>query len=118
VFDLDLVTAYRFPPQRLQVTLLPGESAPVKLTVERLKGFDSPIILNLSPMQGLELPETLTIAKGQSTVEFTAKAMPDAQARKQGLNLNASAEVNGFEEELRASPVEFEIKKVELPKKK
>ncbi|MBA4187123.1 MAG: hypothetical protein C0467_03810 [Planctomycetaceae bacterium] len=118
-FELDLVSAYRFPPESaVKLSLLPGESAKVKLTVSRLKNFDAPITLHLSPMQGMEFPETLTIAKGQTTVEFMAKAGTDAQPRKQNLNINASAEVSGFEEELRASPVEIEIKKVEVPKKK
>jgi len=116
-FDLDLVSAFRFP-ETVKVSLLPGESATVKLTVNRLKGFDAPITLRLSPMQGLEFPETLTIAKGESSVEFTAMAAISAQPRKQNINLNASAEVSGFEEELRASPVEIEIKKVDVPKKK
>ncbi len=117
-FDLDIVTAYRFPPESMKLSLLPGESASVKLVVNRLKNFDTPITLHLSPMQGLEYPEVLTIAKGQTTVEFTAKATMDAQPRKQNLSVNATAEVAGFEEELRASPVEIEIKKVEVPKKK
>ena len=45
-------------------------------------------------------------------------ARPDAQPRKQNWQLLATADVSGFEEELRASPVEIEIKKVEVPKKK
>jgi hypothetical protein len=117
-FDLDLVTAFRFPPENVKVSLLPGESTTVKIAVNRLKNFDAPIKLHLSPMQGVELPESVTIEKGQSSVEFTAKAAMDAQPRKQNLSLNASADVGGFEEEFRASPVEIEIKKVEVPKKK
>lgn len=117
-FDLDIVTAFRFAPEPVKVSLLPGESATVKLDVTRLKVFDAPVKLHLSPTQGIEFPEHLTVPKGATTVEFTVKTTADAQPRKQNITVHATGEVGGFEEEVRASPVEVEIKKVEPPKKK
>jgi hypothetical protein len=84
--------------------------------VDRLKSFDGPVTLHLNPMQGLETPEVVTIPKGKPSIEFAVKALPDAQPRKQNWQLLATADVSGFEEELRASPVEIELKKVEPPK--
>lgn len=117
-FELDLTTAYKVTTDTPKVALLPGETTKVRLAVDRLKSFDGSVMLHLNVMQGLEAPEVVTIPKGQMSVEFEVKAMPDAQPRKQNWQLTATAEVSGFEEELRASPVEIEVKKVELPKKK
>ena len=90
----------------------------VKLAVDRVRTFDGPVTLHLSPMQGLDAPEVVVIPKGQTATEFEVKAAADAQARKQNWQLTATADVSGFEEELRAAPVEIEVKKVEVPKKK
>ncbi|WP_439629799.1 hypothetical protein [Gemmata sp.] len=117
-FDLDIVTAFRFAPEPVKVALLPGEFATVKLTVSRLKTFDGPVKLHLSPTQGAEYPEHLTVPRGETAVEFTVKTTADAQPRKQPISVHATGEVGGFEEEVRAHPVEVEIKKVEPPKKK
>jgi hypothetical protein len=117
-FDLDLTYAYKITTDTPKVSLLPGESAKVKLAVERLKSFDGSVTLHFNNVQGLEAPETVTIPKGQTSVEFAVTARPDAQPRKQNWSLTATGDVSGFEEELRASPVEIEIKKVEVPKKK
>lgn len=117
-FELDLTYAYKITTDTPKVALLPGESTKVKLAVERVKTFDGPVTIHLNTVQGLEAPETVTIPKGQTSVEFAVKALPDAQPRKQNWQLIATADVSGFEEELRAAPVEIEIKKVEVPKKK
>ncbi len=117
-FELDLGYAYKLTTDTPKVALLPGESAKVKLTVTRVKTFDGPVTLHLNNMPGLDAPDAVTIPKGQTSVEFEVKAMADAQARKQNWQFTATADVGGFEEEQRASPVEIEIKKVEVPKKK
>jgi hypothetical protein len=117
-FDLDLTTAYKVTAETPKVSLLPGETAKVRIGVDRLKSFSGPVQLHLNNMQGIEAPEVVEIPKGQTSVEFEVKARPDAQPRKQNWQLTASADVDGFEEELRASPVEIEVKKVEPPKKK
>jgi hypothetical protein len=116
--ELELVTAFRFAAEPVKVALLPGESASVRITLDRQKSFDGPIRIQLNPMQGLDHPEMVTVAKGQNSVEFMVKASMDAQPRKQGWGVYATADVDSFEEELRGSPVEIEVKKVEVPKKK
>lgn len=117
-FDLDLTYAYKVVSDTPKVALLPGESATVRLGVERMKTFDGPVTLHLNNMQGLDAPETVTIPKGQSSVVVRVTAQADAQPRKQNWQLTATADVSGFEEELRAGPVEIEVKKVEEKKKK
>lgn len=116
-FDLDLTYAYKVVSDTPKVALLPGETATVRLGVERMKSFDGPVTLHLNTMQGLDAPETVTIPKGQASVEVRVTAAADAQPRKQNWQLTATADVSGFEEELRAGPVEIEVKKVEVPKK-
>jgi hypothetical protein len=122
-FELDLVTAFRFPPEQVKLAFLPGESGTVKLSMQRSSSFDGPVTLHLSPLQGIEFPETVLLPKGQSTVEFPVKIASDLQPRRQGINVQATADVDGFEEEIRGQPVEIEVKKIEvkkieIPKKK
>ncbi len=116
-FELELGYAYKLTSDTPKVALLPGESAKVRYVVDRVKTFDGPVVLHLNNVPGLEAPDVVTIPKGQTSVEFDVKATPDAQARKQNWQLTATADVSGFEEEQRVSPVEIEIKKVEVPKK-
>ncbi len=117
-FDLDLITAFQFLPEQVKLAMLPGESVTVKLAMQRAKNFDAPVTFHLSPMQGLEFPEMVTLPKGQNSVAFNVKAADDLQPHRQGLSILATADVNGFEEEIRGQPIEIEVKKVEPPKKK
>jgi hypothetical protein len=71
----------------------------------------------LQPIAGIGFPETVTVPKGATTVSIDIAVSPDAQPRKQGITVRATADVDGFEEEVRGAPIEIEIKKP-LPKKK
>jgi hypothetical protein len=117
-FELDLAYAFKLTTDTPKIALLPGETAKVRYAVDRVKTFDGAVTLHLNNMQGLEAPETVTIPKGQTSVEFAVKVSPDAQPRKQNWQFLATADVSGFEEEQRAAVVEIEVKKVEVPKKK
>ena len=117
-FDLNLTTAYQFATEPAKVSLVPGESAKARVTLNKLKSFDGPVMLHLQPMQGVTYPETVTIPKGQTSVEIDIAVSLDAQPRKQALTVLATGEVAGFEEEVRGSPVEIEVKEPEPPKKK
>ena len=117
-FELDLKAAFELTAAPAKVSLLPGESAKVRLAVTRLKSFDGTVTLRLNPMPGVTLPETVTVAKGQDSAEIDIAVSPDAQPRQQGVQITASADVAGFEEEVRGQPVTVEVKKVESPKKK
>jgi hypothetical protein len=116
-FQLDLTTAFRFAPEPVRVSLLPGESTRVRVPVQRVKSFDGPVTLHFQPMAGVSFPETLVAAKGESFVDMEIAAMADAQPRKQGLSTMATGDVNGYEEELRGSPIEVEIR-IPEPKSK
>ena len=112
-FELDLVTAFRFAPESVKVSLFPGESARVRIPVQRVKGFDGPFTLQFQTQAGLTIPESVPVPKGATSVEIEIAAATDAQPRKQGLTVTATGDVDGYEEELRGSPVEIEIKKPE-----
>lgn len=112
-FQLDLVTAFGFEPEPVKVSLLPGERTRVRVPVKRVKSFDGPVTLHFQSVQGVTLPESVTIPKGQTSVEIEIGAEPDAQPQKQGITVTATGDVDGYEEELRGSPIEIEVKKVE-----
>ena len=117
-FELNLVPAYTISAEPVKVSLLPGESEKVRLLANRVKTFDSEVTLHLSPIPGMNFPETVIIPKGQTGIDIEFKAAADAMPRKQNLQINASATVNGYEEDQRGGPFEIEIRKVEVPKKK
>ena len=112
-FDLDLVTAFRVTAEPAKVSLRPGESATVRLVVSRVKSFDGPVTLHLPTVPGIPLPESVTVPRGETGVSVDIAVSPDAQPRRQNLQVTATGDVDGFEEEVRGSPVE-----VEVPKKK
>jgi hypothetical protein len=117
-FDLNLVSAFSFVPEQTKLALLPGERARTLVNITRVKTFDGPVVLHFQPMPGIVFPETATVPKGQTGVAIDIVVSPDAQPRKQGLSVQATGEVDGFEEELRGTPLEIEVKKIEPPKKK
>jgi hypothetical protein len=116
-FDLDLTTAFRFASEPVKVSLVPGAKTTARIAVSKSKGYDAAVVLHLQPAQGLSFPETVVIPKGQTGIEIDILAATDAQPRKQGLTMLATGEVDGFEEEVRGTPVEVEVKKVEPAKK-
>jgi hypothetical protein len=117
-FELDLTTAFKLSAEPAKVSLLPGEAVKVRLTLSRVKTFDGPVTLRLNPVQGVTLPETITIPRGQAAAEIDIAVSPDAPPRQQGIQVRATADVDGYEEEVRGTPVTVEVKKVEPPKKK
>jgi hypothetical protein len=116
-FDLDLTTAFKITADPAKVTLLPGESTKVRFGTTRVKTFDGPVQLHLNPMSGVTLPEMVSIPKGREWVELDIAASSDAQPRQQGITVTATGDVDGFEEEVRNTPLTIDVKKVEPPKK-
>ncbi len=117
-FELNLTTAFSVTAEPAKLSLLPGESAKVLLKLSRLMPFDGPVTIALPKLNGLTLPETLTIAKGQTSAEFTVVAAADAPLGRQAPQAHATATVAGYEEELRTTLLDVEVRKVEPPKKK
>ncbi|HEX4613577.1 MAG TPA: hypothetical protein VH092_35675, partial [Urbifossiella sp.] len=117
-FDLVLTPAFTVTAEQTKVALLPGESARVRLLVGRVKTFDGPVTLRLSPVSGVTLPETLTVPKGAASVDVEIAVPAAAQPTRQNLTVTAAGDVDGFEEEIRSSPVEIEVRRVEPPPKK
>ena len=86
--------------------------------MHRLKSYDSPVTLHLQPIAGINFPETVTLPKGASSAAIDIAVSADFQPRKQGITIRATGEVDGFEEEIRGSPIEIDVKKPPPPKKK
>ena len=110
-FELNLTTAFAPTVEPAKVSLLPGESAKVRLLANRLKSFDGEVKLRLTPIPGLNFPESIAIPKGEVGVELSVSARPDAMPLKQNVAIQATATVDGFEEERRDIPFEVEIRK-------
>lgn len=109
-FELDLVSAFKIAPESAKLVLAPGEMGTVRLTVDRVPTFDGPVLLHLNPRDGLQFEETVHIAKGQKMVEIKVVASAMAADRRHNMQINASASVDGYEEEVRVPNVEIEVK--------
>ncbi len=109
-FDLDLTPAFSITVEPSKLSLQPGESGKVRLIVARVKSFDGPVTVHLSPSPNVPLPETLTIAKGSTEVEIPVTIPKDARPQNSRSQFRATAQVSGFEEEIRGPFCEIEVK--------
>ncbi len=116
-FDLDIRSAFTVTAEPALLKLEPGATAKVRLLADRMKSFDGAVTVQLSPSLGLNLPENVVIPRGKSEVDVEIKVSPDRTPGRQGINLNSTGTVNGFEEELRGGRFEVEVVKPVVPKK-
>jgi hypothetical protein len=115
-FDLEIRAAYVVSAEPALLKLEPGVTGKLRLNADRMKTFDGDVTVQLSPTQGLNLPEKVVIPRGQTGVDVEIKVAPDRTPGRQNINLNATAQVNGFEEEQRGR-FDVEIVKTPVPKK-
>ena len=116
-FDLEIKTAFAISTAKEPVKVAAGGTARVQVKVERLKTFAGPVVVHLTPNDGLECLEMVTIPKGKDSVEVTVKVSPMTTPGRRGISLNATADVDGFEEEVRGDRIEIEVPQPEKPKK-
>ncbi len=116
-FDLDIRSAFSVTAEPVLVKLEPGASAKVRVIANRMKTFDGDVTVQFSPSQGLNLPEKVVIPRGQTGVDVEIRIAPEQAPGRQGINLNATGTVNGFEEEQRGGRFEVEVLKPAAPKK-
>jgi hypothetical protein len=116
-FELEIRTAFTVEVPQTPVKLAPGGSARVHLTVNRVKTFTGPVALKLDAASGLELPPMVVVPRGESAVDIEVKAAKDAAPGRRSIPFQATADVNGFEEEQRGARIEIDVLKRETPKK-
>jgi hypothetical protein len=117
-FELNLISAFQLNSEPAKLTVGPGANFKVRLQTTREKTFDEAITIKMPTIPGLTLPETVNILKGQNTVDINVGVSSEINSGRYNVQANAHAQVSGFEEELRFSVVEIEVKKPEPPKKK
>ncbi len=115
-FELDIRSAFVVSAEPPLLKLAPGATAQVRLRADRMKTFDGDVTVQLAPTPGLDLPPMVVIPRGQPGVDVTIKVDPQRTPGRQSINLNATAQVNRFEEEQRGR-FEVEIIKPAAPKK-
>ena len=71
--------------------------------------------LLITPQPGIEAPASIVIPAGKASVDIDIKADVALPAGRRNFNLNATAQVNGFEEEQRGR---FEVECVKAQTKK
>jgi hypothetical protein len=115
-FDLQIRSAFTVTAEPALVKLEPGATAKVRLTAERMKTFDGDVTVQISPALGLTLPASVVIPRGKDGVEVEVTVAPDLTPGRRSINLNATALVNGLEEEQRGR-LDIDIVKKPAPKK-
>src|SRR5207245_637818 len=98
---LDIKAAYVITAEPELLKVEPGATGKVRLNAERMKTFDGDLTLVISPVLGLTLPDQVVIPRGQTGVDITVQVDPQRPLGRQMIQLNATAQVNGFEEEQR-----------------
>ena len=116
-FELEIRSAFSITTAKEPVKLTSGSTAKVRVKVDRLKTFAGPVVVHLSPNDGLECPEMVTIPKGKDSVEVEVRVQPATSPGRRGISLTGTAEVDGFEEEVRGDRIEIEVPQPEKPKK-
>jgi hypothetical protein len=116
-FDLDVRSAFELSAEPATLKLEPGESGNVRIAVQRLKGFDGDVVVHLSPGLDVTYPEKLVIPRGKSEAEFTIAVDPNRTPGRQTIQFQATATVEGYEEEQRNLRVEIDITKRPAVKK-
>ena len=91
--------------------LAPGDSAKAHLTVNRVKTFAGPVALKLDAVPGLEFPPMVVVPRGESGVDIEVKAAKDAAPGRRSIQFQATADVDGFEEEQRGTRIEIDVVK-------
>ena len=99
------------PDAQQLLRTLNDRAVELKVTVERVKTFAGPVTVHLTPQPGLELPETVVIQRGEAGVEVEVRAEAGATFGRRGVNLSATADVDGFEEEQRGGRFEIDVVK-------
>ncbi|HYT93476.1 MAG TPA: hypothetical protein VEL76_32460 [Gemmataceae bacterium] len=115
-FDLQIRSAFAVTAEPPTLKTEPGAIARVRLNADRMKTFDGDVTVQLSPALGLTLPATVVIPRGQAGVDVELTVAPDRTPGRQSINLNATAVVNGLEEEQRGR-LDIDIVKTPAPKK-
>jgi hypothetical protein len=110
-FELEIRTAFTVEVPQAPLKLAPGDSAKVRLTVHRVKTFAGPVALTLETAAGLEFPSMVVVLRGESGVEVEVKASKDAAPGRRGIQFQATADVDGFEEEQRGTRIEIDAVK-------
>ena len=114
-FDLDIRTAFVVSAEPALLKLEPGAAGTLRLNAERMKTFNGDVTVQLSPVFGLEMPLTVVIPRGKTGVDVPIKVAEDRTPGRLNINLNATADVDGFEEEQRGR---FEVDVVKTPVQK
>ncbi len=115
-FELDIRAAYVVTAEPALLMLEPGTTAMLRLNADRMKTFDGDVTVALAPAQGLDLPMTVVIPRGKTGVDIAVKVDPQHSPGRQNIQMNATADVNSFEEEQRGR-FEVEVAKTAAPKK-
>jgi len=110
-FNLEVRSAFAVSVDPPTQKLDPGASGKVRLNVDRLKTFDGEVEVDITPTFGIEMPERIVIPRGQAGVDVGFRVASERAAGKVNINLSATAQVNGYEEENRGIRIEIDVQK-------
>ncbi len=110
-FTLDVQSAFKPTIEPELPSTEPGGSVKVKLNANRIETFDGDVVFTLGPQPGFTFPATVTIPKGQASVEVEFKADPKLNPGRHNVRNEVAGFVGKYEESFNLPSIPIEIKK-------
>ncbi len=110
-FTLDVQSAFKPTIEPELPSTEPGGSVKVKLNANRVETFDGDVVFALGPQPGFTFPATVTIPKGQASVEVEFKADPKLNPGRHNVRNEVAGFVGKYEESFNLPSIPIEIKK-------
>lgn len=112
-FTLEVQSAFKPTITPELPTTEPGGTVRVKLLANRVATFDGPITFMIGPQPNFTFPETVTVPKGEPSVDVEIKVDPKVNLGRHNIRLQVAGFVGKYEESLNLPGIPIEVKKPE-----
>lgn len=112
-FTLEVQSAFKPTVAPELPTTEPGGTVRIKLLANRVATFDGPITFTLGPQPNFVFHETVTVPKGEPSVDVEIKVDPKLNPGRHNIRLQVAGFVGKYEESLNLPGIPIEVKKSE-----
>ena len=109
-FTLEVQSAFKPTIAPEVPTTEPGGTVRIKLLANRVPTFDGPITFTLGPQAGFVFPETITVPKGEPSIDVDIKVDPKLNSGRHNIRLQVAGFVGKYEESLNLPGIPIEVK--------
>lgn len=109
-FTLEVQSAFKPTISPELPSTEPGGTIRIKLLANRVATYDGPITFTLGPQPNFSFPETVTVPKGEPSVDVDIKVDPKLNAGRHNIRLQVAGFVGKYEESLNLPGISIEVK--------